>query len=186
MQNNCDKIVGVFCVSGVALIAEGFMSAFYHVCPNDTNFQFGEYTNTLMVCEFLHFYFTDTAFMFIIAGLGIYQLFHNRHPGFTPNAHILYLSFAVLIFFAFMGTLFPETAFWIIMVILHLLWIVFMSFQFYYNGVIKCSMRSNMKCLNWDVAKKLLCDSFQQIPSLPGSIEKFIYVVFLNIVNVVM
>ena len=27
--------------SGWALVAEGFMSAFYHVCPNDTNFQFG-------------------------------------------------------------------------------------------------------------------------------------------------
>ena len=124
--------------------------------------------------------------MFIIAGLGIYQIFHNRHSEFTPNAHILYLSFAILIFFAFMGTLFPETAFWILMIILHLLWIFFMSFQFYYNGVIKCSMRSNMKCLNWDVAKKLLCKSCQQIPSLPHSIEKFVYIIVLNIVNLLM
>ena len=28
-------------ISGWALVAEGFLSAIYHVCPNDTNFQFG-------------------------------------------------------------------------------------------------------------------------------------------------
>ena len=27
---------------GIALILEGFMSSFYHICPTDANFQFGE------------------------------------------------------------------------------------------------------------------------------------------------
>ena len=34
--------------AGLALVAEGFLSAFYHVCPNDTNFQFGEFT--ILLC----------------------------------------------------------------------------------------------------------------------------------------
>ena len=175
MQNNCDKIVGVFCVSGVALIAEGFMSAFYHVCPNDTNFQFGEYTNTLMVCEYLHFYFIDTAFMFIIAGLGIYQIFHNRHPCFTPNAHILYFSFALLIIIAFYGALYPSTGFWIVAIMVYLAWTVFVSFQFYYNGIIKLG--------NFAVVMKLLRTNYKEFPAKPNNIPKFIYVMCLYILN---
>ena len=132
------------------------------------------------------FCLTDTAFMFIIAGMGIYQIFHNRHQEFTPNAHILYLSFAVLIIFGFIGTLFPSVAFWIIMIILHLAWVAFMSFQFYYNGIIKCGIRANRKCCNWDVAWKLLRMNYTQFPSHPHSTEKLAYVVILNFVNLLL
>ena len=124
--------------------------------------------------------------MFIIAGMGIYQIFHNRHQEFTPNAHILYLSFAVLIVFGFVGTLFPSVAFWIIMIILHLAWVVFMSFQFYYNGIIKCRIRANRKCCNWDVAWKLLHKNYTQFPSHPHSTEKLAYVIILNFVNLLL
>ena len=42
---NTAFIVEMFCChSGFALVAEGVLSAFYHVCPNDTNFQFGKFT----------------------------------------------------------------------------------------------------------------------------------------------
>jgi dsRNA-gated channel SID-1 len=33
---------GLFYAMGVALMAEGLLSACYHVCPNQTNFQFGK------------------------------------------------------------------------------------------------------------------------------------------------
>ena len=160
--------------SGVALVAEGFLSAFYHVCPNDTNFQFGEYT-VLLYSLYLVTIFTDTAFMFIIAGLGIYQLFHNRHPEFTPNAHILYFSFAVLIVFAFIGGLFPSVGFWIIVTFIYLLWTVFVSFQFYYNGIIRIG--------NFGLVKKLLVKNYREFPSKPHNTIKFCYVVILNIAN---
>ena len=28
--------------TGAGLVMEGFMSAFYHICPSNSNFQFGE------------------------------------------------------------------------------------------------------------------------------------------------
>ena len=33
---------GVYYALGIALILEGFMSSFYHICPSNANFQFGE------------------------------------------------------------------------------------------------------------------------------------------------
>lgn len=36
------KHFGLFYAMGTALMMEGLLSACYHVCPNYTNFQFGE------------------------------------------------------------------------------------------------------------------------------------------------
>ena len=132
----------------------------------------------MRVCIIIYFCSTDTAFMFIISGMGIYLIFHNRHSEFSPNAHILYFSFSLLIIFAFCGTLYPSAGFWIIMFILHLMWTVFVSFQFYYNGVVKLG--------NLAVMKELLCANYQKFPSKPSNIKKFIYVVLLNFVNLAM
>ena len=57
----------------VALIGEGIMSAFYHVCPTKENFQF------------------DTSFMYMMAGLLILILYQKRHPG------AYYCDFCVLL-----------------------------------------------------------------------------------------
>ena len=35
------QFFGIYFAMGFALILEGFMSSFYHICPNDSNFQFG-------------------------------------------------------------------------------------------------------------------------------------------------
>ena len=32
---------GIYYAMGIGLIMEGFMSAFYHICPTNANFQFG-------------------------------------------------------------------------------------------------------------------------------------------------
>ena len=129
----------------------------------------------LLVSECLHTVFIDTAFMFIIAGLGIYQIFHNRHPCFTPNAHILYFSFALLIIVAFYGALYPSTGFWIVAIMVYLAWTVFVSFQFYYNGIIKLG--------NFSVVMKLLRTNYKEFPAKPSNIPKFIYVICLYILN---
>jgi hypothetical protein len=39
---------GLFYAMGVALMAEGLLGACYHVCPNQTNFQFGKLKKTLV------------------------------------------------------------------------------------------------------------------------------------------
>ena len=36
------QFFGIYFAMGFALILEGFMSSFYHICPNDSNFQFGK------------------------------------------------------------------------------------------------------------------------------------------------
>ena len=58
---------GVLYALGIALAVEGLMSASYHICPNRSNFQF------------------DTAFMYLIAGLGTLRLYQARHPDTFPQ-----------------------------------------------------------------------------------------------------
>ena len=36
------QFFGIYYAMGIALIIEGFMSSFYHICPSNANFQFGE------------------------------------------------------------------------------------------------------------------------------------------------
>ena len=113
--------------------------------------------------------------MFAIAGLGIYQIFHNRHPEFTTSAHILYLSFAILIIVAFIGSLFPSAGVWVVMMILYLAFVLFVSFQFYYNGIITLG--------NGAVLKKVVCEAIHSCPSKPLNPVKFCFVIVINVVN---
>jgi hypothetical protein len=79
------QFYGIYYAMGLALIMEGLMSSFYHICPSNANFQF------------------DTAFMFIIAGLLLTKIFQNRHPDVHANAFIAFFSFAVVIVFTLLG-----------------------------------------------------------------------------------
>ena len=88
------------------------MSAFYHICPRDANFQFGRISHSnvsLCICVCVLWIYilgrthTDTAFMFIIGGLLIVKIFQNRHPDVHANAFIAFFSFAVVIFFTLVG-----------------------------------------------------------------------------------
>jgi len=79
------QFFGIYYAMAVALILEGFMSAFYHICPTNANFQF------------------DTAFMFIIGGLFLVKIFQNRHPDIHASAFIAFFSFAVVISFTLLG-----------------------------------------------------------------------------------
>ena len=54
---------------GLALIFEGVLSACYHICPTNENFQF------------------DTTFMYIMAIIMIVKIFQFRHPDLTANAY---------------------------------------------------------------------------------------------------
>lgn len=61
---------------------------------------------TLPLIHYVHnivLLFTDTAFMFIIAGLLLTKVFQNRHPDLHVNAFIAFFSFAVIIFFTLLG-----------------------------------------------------------------------------------
>ena len=36
------QFFGIYYAMGIALVLEGFMSSFYHICPSNANFQFGK------------------------------------------------------------------------------------------------------------------------------------------------
>ena len=113
--------------------------------------------------------------MFAIAGLGIFQIFHNRHPEFSPSAHILYFSFAILIIVSFVGSLYPSAGVWIVMTLLYLTCVQFVSFQFYYNGIIRLGNKAALK--------RVLSDVIHNFPSKPDNTVKFCFVIVLNVVN---
>lgn len=96
---------------GTALMMEGLLSACYHVCPNYTNFQFGEcppparlpalglpaprsLTTTSPA---------DTSFMYMIAGLCMLKLYQKRHPDINASAYSAYACLALVIFFSVVG-----------------------------------------------------------------------------------
>ena len=70
---------------GLALVAEGFMSVAYHICPGKANYQF------------------DTTFMFVLAGLGIFKLLEGRNPDKHPGFHKLLVLLAAMIVMVVVG-----------------------------------------------------------------------------------
>lgn len=86
---------------------EGLLSACYHVCPNYTNFQFGECRpgaapgaapSPADRCRP-----ADTSFMYMIAGLCMLKLYQKRHPDINASAYSAYACLAVVIFFSVVG-----------------------------------------------------------------------------------
>ncbi|KAF4533498.1 hypothetical protein B566_EDAN000983 [Ephemera danica] len=91
---------GLFYAMGAALIAEGILSACYHVCPNYTNFQF------------------DSSFMYVIAMMCMLRIYQNRHPDIHASAYTTFAALAAIIFIGMTGVLTGTLAFWITFTIL--------------------------------------------------------------------
>lgn len=109
----------IFYAMALALIMEGVLSACYHVCPNNSNFQF------------------DTSFMYIITCLGIVKLYQTRHPDIAANAHSVYAGFALIILIAVIGVVYSSFAFWTTFAIIHIFGCLYLSSQIYYMGRVK-------------------------------------------------
>ncbi|NXD00310.1 SIDT2 protein, partial [Certhia familiaris] len=104
------KHFGLFYAMGTALMMEGLLSACYHVCPNYTNFQFGEcppasplpshrgHPRPSHRCAP-----PDTSFMYMIAGLCMLKLYQKRHPDINASAYSAYACLALVIFFSVVG-----------------------------------------------------------------------------------
>ena len=111
---------GVYYAISLALMAEAFMSATYHICPTNTNYQFGRRQSLVLVSHLIfcllsvclsvsvRFFMivspiTDTTYMFIMAGLGIYQLVARRCPDILPSVSTAFFTLAVIIVLAVIG-----------------------------------------------------------------------------------
>ncbi|ESO93839.1 hypothetical protein LOTGIDRAFT_228601 [Lottia gigantea] len=110
---------GLYYAMGLSLILEGVMSACYHVCPNNSNFQF------------------DTSFMYIIACLNMLKIYQTRHPDINAKAHTTYLSMAFIIFIAVIGVYYGTNIFWILYGLVHMLVSLIISAQIYFMGMWK-------------------------------------------------
>ncbi|XP_063959426.1 SID1 transmembrane family member 1-like isoform X5 [Lytechinus pictus] len=85
LTHGIPKHYGLLYALGYALIMEGIMSGSYHVCPNRANYQF------------------DTAYMYMIACLGMLKMYQQRHPDINANSYKSFALFAVILFIGFLG-----------------------------------------------------------------------------------
>ncbi|NWI56440.1 SIDT2 protein, partial [Calyptomena viridis] len=113
------KHFGLFYAMGTALMMEGLLSACYHVCPNYTNFQFGECPPApcqpcrCCLCPSHRCPPTpDTSFMYMIAGLCMLKLYQKRHPDINASAYSAYACLALVIFFSVVGVVSTAGAGW--------------------------------------------------------------------------
>ena len=93
---------GIFYSLGIALIVEGILSACYHVCPTNENFQF------------------DTTFMYVIAILLIVKVYQFRHPDVSSNAYKIFFGISLVIFLEVIGIFNGNNAFWIVLALIQI------------------------------------------------------------------
>jgi len=105
---------GLYYAMGLATIAQGLLSATFHICPSNLSLQF------------------DTTMMYLIMTLAMVKIYQFRHPDTTVNAfYCLYLLALALIFEAIsvhlMGfsrtTVSIFTAFFCILYLVFVLWL---------------------------------------------------------------
>ncbi|CAH0549108.1 unnamed protein product [Brassicogethes aeneus] len=110
---------GMFYAMGVALMMEGILSGSYHVCPNQSNFQF------------------DSSFMYVMAVLCMVKLYQNRHPDINANSYSTFGVLAVAILLGMVGIMEGHT-FLIFFTVIHILTCLYLTLQIYYMGCWKC------------------------------------------------
>ncbi|XP_022107410.1 SID1 transmembrane family member 1-like isoform X2 [Acanthaster planci] len=152
------KHFGMFYALGIALVMEGVLSASYHVCPNSSNYQF------------------DTAFMYIIAGLGMLMLYQQRHPDVNANAYAAFATFAAVIFVAFLGVVFVSIYFYIAFAVLHVITCLAVSTQIYYMGTWKLDLGMFKRALI--IIRTELCKCAK-----PVYIDRMIVLTVANAIN---
>lgn len=148
---------GIYYAIGMALIAEGFMSVAYHICPGKANYQF------------------DTTFMFVMAGLGIFKILESRSPDLQPKFHWLLVLLATMIAMVVVGVLASSLAFYVLFFFVHIVMTLLITVQYYYRWQISFL---SPKCLR--LLLKHLC-SKPHWP--PKQIPKFVLTILSNLVN---
>ncbi|XP_071496981.1 SID1 transmembrane family member 1-like [Diadema antillarum] len=166
-ENGIPEHYGLFYALGYALIMEGVMSASYHVCPNRANYQF------------------DTAYMYVIACLGILTMYQQRHPDITAKAYHAFLGFASILYIGFLGFVFTSAhfkrktkpyGFYAVFFIVHMITCLLLSARVYYAPFVKFNkglskiIRSIQECSHPRDKKRLALFSVGLLVNLALSI----------------
>lgn len=156
---------GLFYAMGVALIMEGILSGSYHVCPNQSNFQF------------------DTSFMYVIAVLCMVKIYQTRHPDVNATATATFGVLAVAILVGMVGILEANIYFWSAFTVLHLSICWYLTAQVYYMG--SWSLQPIRTCQNVYSSISENCRSRQGILWLitPTYKRRFILLFLGNAIN---
>ena len=157
------QFFGVYYAMGIAMVMEGLMSGFYHICPSGANFQF------------------DTAFMFIIGGLLLAKIFQNRHPDFHANAFIAFFCFAVVIFFTFLGIYFDNkytlaTRITLLAIVIGIVIVYFISMYYFHQW------QYIWKAVKTSLSSRTQCTGARCIPTHKVRFGKLMFTFLLNLI----
>ncbi|KAK5644970.1 hypothetical protein RI129_006270 [Pyrocoelia pectoralis] len=154
------KHYGLFYAMGMALIMEGILSASYHVCPNQSNFQF------------------DTSFMYVMAALCLVQLYQKRHPDINANAYATFVVLGIAIFSAMLGVLNGHLALWIVFILIYISFCLYVSFNIYFISYVKEGLTSVYDEWNEDRDVRKALEPRRKV--------HFIIIVVANILNIIL
>ncbi|XP_017769438.1 PREDICTED: SID1 transmembrane family member 1-like [Nicrophorus vespilloides] len=157
---NCGvpKLYGMYYAMGFALICEGFLSGCYHICPNQSNFQF------------------DTSFMYIMAVLISVKLYQNRHPDINASAYGTFSIVGVAVLIAMFGILYNSVIVMVIFVIFYISLCLFLSFKIYFLGHMIAGIK---RMLNAYSEQKSVLKALR-----PLRLRIFVNLIIVNIINV--
>lgn len=113
-ENGIPVHYGLFYAMGVALIIEGILSACYHICPSQSNYQF------------------DTSFMYVMSVLIMVKLYQNRHPDINATAYTTFSVVGIAIFIAMIGILDGTLFIWVLFIVSYSILIILLSLKIYY------------------------------------------------------
>ena len=159
---------GIDFAMGGALIFQGVLSACYHMCPTEKNFQF------------------DTAFMYVMTILTFCKLYQFRHPDIASNAFGIFVFIVIMMSFEAIGYYSPSDAYLFVFVGAYLLSLFvlvgFLCFQPNYFVSIQETM-----CINKDNEKeksKLVADTLRRSIAVP--MDRKIFFILIIITNFIL
>ena len=125
--------LSIFYAMGFSLMAQGFFSVCYHVCPTNLSLQF------------------DTTMMYILCTLCFVKIYQFRHPDATANAYSIFMILGALVLLEAL-TLY-SSSWWIFIVFLgfYIGMTIFIAFDIYYNGVGRLD-----RSITWLLAKDII------------------------------
>ena len=150
---------GIYYAMGWALVFEGVLSACYHICPTNVNFQF------------------DTAFMYVIALLCFLKLYQLRHPDVTSSAYKVFLGVGMVMLMEIVGVFWSGPAFWITSLVMYALAMIVLSVVLYHSGRWELNPRGIRRMF------RVCCKFMASCESKHFTRHDFVLVVTMNVVN---
>uniref|UniRef100_V5G0U6 SID1 transmembrane family member 1 n=2 Tax=Anoplophora glabripennis TaxID=217634 RepID=V5G0U6_ANOGL len=148
---------GLYHAMGVALIIEGLLSACYHICPSQSNYQF------------------DTSFMYIMAVLCMVKLYQNRHPDINASAYSTFTIVGVAIFLAMLGILNGGLAIWVVFAVSYTALCIVLSFKIYFLNYVVNGVK--------ELHREIKTRGYSTDVFLPIRRGRFIFLLITNAVN---